>query len=213
MRLKIVVLPAAPFGPMRPRISPFSIAKVMCPTAWRPPKRFVTSFSSRRLMRPPFRPRQTARPARRALVPHPKIPFGKKMMRMMIKTPKNEMSGLQPDTEDLRDEDVDDRPDRRPPEGCDAAQHRHEDHHDRDVVDREDDVRVDETHVVQVERSRHAGEEGADEERIELVPRRVDTQRLGAVLVLANREEVVAELAPHDERMTTKFRTAIARTM
>src|SRR5215831_9452418 len=40
MRLTRVVLPA-PFGPMRPRISPASIARSMPPVARSPPKRLV----------------------------------------------------------------------------------------------------------------------------------------------------------------------------
>src|SRR5262249_8241965 len=47
MQLKSVVLPA-PFGPMRPTMSPSSMTKDTSLLATRPPKRLVTEASSRR---------------------------------------------------------------------------------------------------------------------------------------------------------------------
>src|SRR5512139_2379073 len=53
MQLKMVVLPD-PFGPMRPKISPFSTWKVTSFTARSPPKAFTNFFSSRSAMVYPF---------------------------------------------------------------------------------------------------------------------------------------------------------------
>jgi hypothetical protein len=63
MQLTKVVLPA-PFGPMRPTISPGATSSAIVLTATTPPKRIVTSLAASATRSPPLRsrPPQTVRP-------------------------------------------------------------------------------------------------------------------------------------------------------
>src|SRR5512143_1951732 len=96
------------------------------------------------------------------------------------------------------EQDHDDRADRRPPVRGHAADHNDHDRDDRNVVERENDLSVDITHVVRVKDAGEAREHGGEHKRRVLVARRVDAERFGGVLVLADGDEVIAEFRLND---------------
>jgi len=63
----------------------------------------------------------------------------------------------------------------------------------------EDRIGVDEAEQAGVQRTTDRGQRGADQERDELGPRRVDAARLRRVLVLPDRLELVAEPRARDQ--------------
>ena len=77
-------------------------------------------------------------------------------------------------TEDLAQEDHDDRTNGWPIKSSRAPEHHDENHHDGDVYQGKDDMRIDEGHIVHVEGSSEACEEGRDHEGDELVLGGVD---------------------------------------
>src|SRR5512136_690365 len=206
MQLKIVVLPE-PFGPMRPKISPFSTWKVTSFTARSPPKAFTNFFSSRSAMVYPFPSRLHPEDMFFDLcpVPHNTVCHKKdhenhdqaKNQRMSLADP----FGGQTEkgtSKGLLNPNHDEGPHRRSHVGCHAADNANEDGHDGNVVERENHVGIDEGHVIHVKSACHPGEKGTDQERDILVERGVDSQRLGRILVFPDGNKVVAPLASND---------------
>ena len=77
------------------------------------------------------------------------------------------------------------------PQCADAADDRHQGRLDRDI-EAERGVRIDEVDVLDIEGSGERGEKCADQIDVALDPQRVDADRFGGVLVLADGDEIVS---------------------
>src|SRR5512139_2239584 len=178
--LKVVVFPE-PLGPMSPKISPWDTSKVTPLTAARPPK-YLTSLSTWKYAMPcssgpgvePEHPLADLRPVA-------DDPVGQNEDHQDHQDPESEnvrlgqdfgdphqavgsRDGAQPfeETEEagaehLLDGDHHEGADGGAVNRPDAAHDADEDRHDRDIVQVEDDVGVDEPHVVHVERAGDPG--------------------------------------------------------
>src|SRR3990172_2627283 len=209
--LKVVVFPE-PLGPMSPKISPFPTSKETPLTAARPPKyftslstwKYATNGSSGSGVEPEH-PLADLRPV-------PDDPVGEEEDHHDHQDPEPEDvrlgqnlgdpdqavgpgDGAQPleeaeeaGAEHLLDGDHHERADGGAVYRSDAAHDADEDRHDGDVVQVEDDVGVDEPHVVHVEGAGDPGPEGRVREGKHLVEVRVDPETLRGVLVFPHRD-------------------------
>src|SRR5262249_27856712 len=196
MRWNSVVLPA-PFGPMSPTISPGATSKLTPETACSPPKRLRTPTTSRSAM---SGGRATARP----------------------RAPESRVDALGQEQDDADEEQAVDHEVEARPSGTgevnprDLGQRREDEraqeqpeerprtsHHgaDDDVHrkgDPEHRIRLEREQVIRVEGAAEPRHERGQDDGVELVPHGVDAQRLGGVLVLADRSEVRSETTPLD---------------
>src|SRR5438477_11630193 len=132
MQLKSVVLPA-PLGPMRPTISPGSMASEISLLASRPPKRFVTAStlssgamgSGRRRRRGRAAPAKPAPPRQRQQAGGPERgdEDDDEAVDDEVDAAARQRARAERGAHDLRDRDQDDGAEHRPPQSADAAHH------------------------------------------------------------------------------------------
>src|SRR5512140_300104 len=219
--LNVVVFPE-PLGPMSPKISPFSTSKVTSLTAVRPPN-FLTSFSTRKYATSDSLSRwvdaehvpldllpvaddavgqvqdddddQDSEPEHVRLVD--RVGQGSEC-RGSRRLPKRVEEAEEPRPEDLLEGHHDERSDGGPVNRSHAAHDTDQDRHDGDVMEVEDDVGVDEPHVVHVQGAGDPGPEGRVRKGEHLIEVRVDPETLRGVLVLPDGDEVVPGFGAND---------------
>src|SRR5207247_11339498 len=205
MQLNSVVLPA-PFGPMRPTISPGSMASDTSRLASRPPKRLLAASTlskaamalCRRARRPPPKA-QPAGPRQREQAgwTERRDDDDDEAVDDQVDAAAGERPGAERRAHDLRDRDEDDGAKHRAPQPADAADHRG---HDRQRAP------VELQHLLGKHRQgpegvEHAGsgEDGrGDAPRDHLVEPAVDADAFGRFLIVADGAEVVTELGALD---------------
>ena len=187
-----VVLPA-PFGPIRPRISPCATEKLTPSTALSPPKRRDTSSSVEQ------RGHRCSSTAGETLPQQRQKSVRQKQHQDDDDEPERRgVDGEEIPPDELLERDQDQRADRRTEDRAEPAE---QDHHQR--LDREQDVehvgRLDVIRPIGVDRARHADEHGGERERRGLVAVGVDAENVGGVLVLLDAAQAEAELAVLDQ--------------
>src|SRR5438094_7768624 len=204
-RLKQVVLPA-PFGPIRPTISPLSTVRSTRLTAASPPKRRVSSRVSRRATKSGRRTRRGRRGG------PPPLELGE------FPGQRDEPAGQEEDRQQHRDRE-EDRLVRASPEGLGEQRQKGRADDRADEVSAPADIVVDqdvrrhqetelrreqESNEVGVERASRPGEEAAEHEGQKLVAGNVDAERLGEVVAQPDAlpdetQPAVLELPQHQQ--------------
>src|SRR5262249_50449441 len=200
MQLMSVVLPE-PLGPMRPKRSPCPTRRLTPPSAWKPPKRLVTSCTSRSvsaLMRSTDASCPAPTRARQPL-DEPNDAFGRQDHERHENQPhEEEVEGRgDRDHRDLLGRSEQHGTDNGPDPGGAAADHRHREAVHR-VVQVEDGRRLDERQVIGERRASQAHQDATDRRRHELEPQGRHSHAFGGLLVVANRGQAASDPGPLD---------------
>src|SRR5271169_5795503 len=198
MRLKLVVLPA-PFGPISATVSLAFTEKLTSWTARSPPNRLLmlrmtkASAIDHRL---PGADRLSVNDAGIAIGEKPEQPGGppqdhgnedEAIHRELHAAERTAKPALQERGRSFKQRGAD----HRAPQRADAADDRDQRRLDRNV-EAERGIRIDEVDVLDVESAGERGEERADQVDVALDLLHVDADRFGGVLVLADRDQVIA---------------------